>query len=308
MKDKKGFRKFKSKESQFDSNSTGSSRWPKKSFLKHSKKNHFDGGAGRFSNENHESILKKDTSWQSVATSYNKTVGEKGHYFHQTIIIPKAIGLLKFRGDSSILDLACGQGILARYIPEESYYQGVDLASDLIKYAKEQTHGKNVHFDVADITKPLKIEKIDFTHATIILALQNVEDMNGALKNASKHLIPGGKLLIILNHPCFRIPKQTSWEIDERNKIQYRRVDRYNSAIKIPINMNPGNASATKLTWSFHNPISAYSEGLNKAGFIIEKIEEWVSEKESQGPAAKMENRAREEFPMFMAILAVKKH
>ena len=32
-----------------------------------------------------------------------------------------------------------------------------------------------------------------------------------------------------------------------------------------------------------------------------------VMEKNGEGKAAKMENRAREEFPMFMAILAVKR-
>jgi hypothetical protein len=42
-------------------------------------------------------------------------------------------------------------------------------------------------------------------------------------------------------------------------------------------------------------------------GFAIEKIEEWTSEKQSEGKMARAENRARDEFPMFMAILAVKK-
>jgi hypothetical protein len=40
---------------------------------------------------------------------------------------------------------------------------------------------------------------------------------------------------------------------------------------------------------------------------VIEKIEEWVSDKKSTGPMAKMEDRARDEIPMFMAILATKK-
>jgi len=33
----------------------------------------------------------------------------------------------------------------------------------------------------------------------------------------------------------------------------------------------------------------------------------WISEKKSEGKAVKMENRAREEFPMFMTTLAIKK-
>jgi hypothetical protein len=45
---------------------------------------------------------------------------------------------------------------------------------------------------------------------------------------------------------------------------------------------------------------------LRNAGFVITRIEEWTSDKESEGKAAKQENRARAEFPLFMAIQALK--
>lgn len=78
------------------------------------------------------------------------------------------------------------------------------------------------------------------------------------------------------------------------------------SPMTIPINMNPSDKSS-EVTMSYHYPISAYSKMLNAAGFAIELIEEWTSDKESEGRAAKMENRSRAEIPLFMAILAVKK-
>jgi hypothetical protein len=39
---------------------------------------------------------------------------------------------------------------------------------------------------------------------------------------------------------------------------------------------------------------------------VIEKIEEWVSDKKSEGGKAAMEDKARAEFPLFMAIAAKK--
>jgi len=59
-------------------------------------------------------------------------------------------------------------------------------------------------------------------------------------------------------------------------------------------------------TWSFHYPLSKYSHDLAKNGFVIELIDEWTSDKKSTGSKAKMEDRARREIPMFMAILAKK--
>lgn len=253
---------------------------------------------------------KLDTSWQGVAKWYNDSVGEKGLYFHQKIIFPKSLKLLQLTSDSKILDLACGQGIFARQIPEGAEYLGLDLSSDLILFAKKSNKSSKINFDTKDVSSNLDLDKNSFSHVICILALQNIENFGSVIKNASKALKENGKFLIILNHPYFRIPRQTSWEIDNAHKIQYRRIDRYYSSLRIPINMNPGksskNSSSQKLTWSFHHSLEDYSESFRQNNFVIEKIEEWVSDKTSQGPAAKMENRAREEFPMFMAILLKK--
>jgi len=145
-----------------------------------------------------------------------------------------------------------------------------------------------------------------YNKAAIILALQNIKEPDKTIKLTGEKMDKGGKLIIVLNHPCFRIPRQSSWETDAKNKLQYRRVNRYMSPLEIPINMHPGDRNSP-VTWSFHLPIEEYSRMLSENGFLIEKIEEWTSDKKSEGKAAKSENRARDEFPMFMAILAVKK-
>ncbi|MFS8563077.1 MAG: hypothetical protein LVR00_01585 [Rhabdochlamydiaceae bacterium] len=126
------------------------------------------------------------------------------------------------------------------------------------------------------------------------------------MKNAHLLLKPQGKLLIVLNHPCFRIPRQSSWGVDEPKKLQYRRIDRYLSPLKIPIQTHPGKQHDSQETWSFHHPLSDYTRWLQEAGFTIEIIEEWISDKTSTGGHAKMENRSRAEFPLFLAILACK--
>lgn len=236
---------------------------------------------------------------------YSKAVGAEGLFYHKNLILPKSLELLNLKKGDSLIDLGCGQGILNRYIPKGIYYQGIDISKSLVQEARKMIRNKNSRFDTGDITKELKIKKNDFTHAAIILTLQNVENYQKVFDNAFKHLKTNGKLLIVINHPYFRIPRQTSWQIDHQKKLQYRRVDRYLTPLKIPINMNPGQPN-TKITWSFHYPLQDYVNGLSKVGFLIEKIEEWVSPKISVGKASKMENRARSEFPLFMAILAIK--
>jgi ubiquinone/menaquinone biosynthesis C-methylase UbiE len=251
---------------------------------------------------------KENSSWESVSGWYDKVVGSKGHYYHENVILPRLCTILNIRDakSTSLLDLACGQGILSRNIPKDTAYVGVDASKSLIESAKKIKVSPTHTFFVQDLTKNLDLQKKDFDVATIILALQNIPDALQVMKNANKHLKEGASFIIVLNHPCFRIPRQTSWQVDEEKKIQYRRVDRYLSPLTIPIQAHPSQGSKSAQTFSYHRSLSDYSYMLKEAGFVIAEIQEWCSDKQSTGSKAKMENRCREEIPMFLAIVAKK--
>ncbi|EKD53213.1 MAG: hypothetical protein ACD_61C00109G0001 [uncultured bacterium] len=249
------------------------------------------------------SLANNMSSWQKASQWYIKEVGLSGHYYHQHTILPNLLKLIT--PTDSVLDLACGQGVLSRHL-KSNIYQGVDISPSLIKYAKEHAVSSNHRFAVGDVTKKLPINKTDFDIVAVILALQNIEKPELVIANAASHLKTGGQLIVVLNHPCFRIPRQSSWEIDEKNKLQYRRINRYLSPLKVPIETHPGQGSHSSLTWSFHHSLSDYSRFLNELGFVIIQLEEWVSDKESTGKVAKMENLSRTEFPLFLTILARK--
>lgn len=245
------------------------------------------------------------TSWENVGVWYQTLVGEEGHYYHRKIIMPGVVKLLNIDSQKAahILDLACGQGIAARYLPPELSYTGVDASPSLIKFAKQQPSNRRT-FMVGDATKELPLAKRAFSHALVILALQNIEEPKHVLANAAKHLQQQGSLLLVLNHPCFRIPRQSSWGIDDSKQLQYRRIDRYLSPLKIPVHMEPSKKGQSAVTWSFHHPLSSFFQWLSETGFVIEAVEEWASDKVSTGKMAKIENRARKEIPLFMAIKA----
>lgn len=247
----------------------------------------------------------RDTSWQKVSKWYGEIVGERGHFFHQEVIFPKGMILLEVKKDSKVLDIACGTGVLSRYIDSSVPYVGVDKAKDLIIEAQKRDKNKGHKYLLGDVTIDIPTKE-KFNRAAIVLALQNIKDPAKTLKNIASKLESNARLLIVLNHPVFRIPRQTSWEEDKTNKMQYRRINRYLSPLEIPINAHPSQQNSP-VTWSYHYSIEDYSKFLFEAGFFIEKIEEWTSTKQSEGRVAKQENRAREEFPMFMAILAIKK-
>lgn len=254
-------------------------------------------------------MRKVDTSWESVGEWYKGSVGREGHSYHREVVLPNLLRLLETFSaeDRSLLDLACGQGVLSRQIRSTVRYVGVDIAPSLIAYATQNNRRRNHRFVVGDITSgSLAIEPPLFDCATIVLAIQNIEHPLSVFQNASRFLKGEGRLFLVMNHPCFRIPRQSCWQVDERKKLQFRRIESYMSSRKIPIQMHPSQAQNSPVTLSFHYPLSQYIEWLQQAGFFIQTMEEWCSTKQSSGKMAKMENRSRNEFPLFLALVAGK--
>lgn len=215
------------------------------------------------------------TSWNSVVPWYNKAVENS------------ILRLLRLNPESSLLDVGCGNGALAKAIPKNIKYLGIDASQTLINQAQDKN--PNHKFIVVDAQKFVASET--FTHAAMILSLQNMKDPEQVIKNIGKMLTPNSKLLLVLNHPMFRIPRQSSWLVDGR------KVNRYITPLEIPITSHPGEPNS-EITWTFHHSLSDYSKYAKEAGFVIELIEEWVTDRNVE--------KVQKEFPLFMAILLSK--
>ena len=148
----------------------------------------------------------KDTSWKKAHKWYDSLVDKEGHFFHKELIFPKIFESIKLKENDSFLDIGCGQGVLARRLPEKNLYYGVDLAGPLLEKARSYGELKSRHFIKKDACAPFNLDKTDFTYATMILSLQNMAKPEVALQNARAHLGETGTLILVLNHPCFRIP------------------------------------------------------------------------------------------------------
>ena len=248
--------------------------------------------------------MQDNTSWDSSEEWYNRCVGEKGHYYHEAIILSGAIRLLHLKPNESLLDLGCGQGVLERALPKGVQYTGVDSTKGLIASAKKMS--PKGRFFVGDVCEKLPLDEETFDAACFILSLQNMEFPDRAIAMAASHLKNRGKLLIVINHPCFRIPRQSHWGVDESMKLQYRRMNLYMTPQKIPIQTAPSRGEQSQVTYTFHYPLSSYISWLAASGLVVTEMEEWCSDKKSEGGRAKMEDRARKEFPLFLSIVAQK--
>jgi len=257
-----------------------------------------------------ERKLKHETSWGNVANWYDEAL-EKSDSYQKELILPNLLRIINPKKGSRILDLGCGQGFFSlEFAKKGAEVTGVDIAKELLDIAKEnavKAHVSNAEYILSSAEQlPVKAKSANFGIVVSVLAIQNMENISQVFGESAKALKQNGRLVVVLNHPAFRIPKKSSWGFDEKNKIQYRRVDEYISESRSEINMRPGKADSPK-TISFHRSLQIYSKTLANSGFAILRMEEWVSNKKSEsGPRQKAEDKARKEFPLFMCIEAIK--
>ena len=188
-----------------------------------------------------------------------------------------------------MLDIACGQGVLARLLHERGVkVTGVDAARELIAAAKQRSD-PSIEYHVGDARELHKMTPADhFDAAACVLAIQNIHPISGVFEGVARALKPGGRFVIAMTHPAFRGAKETSWGWDQKSMTQYRRVDRYLLPRKTPIVTHPGKDPG-KYTWTFHKPIESYVKSLRNAGLLIDAIEEWPSHKTStSGPRVRL--------------------
>jgi ubiquinone/menaquinone biosynthesis C-methylase UbiE len=246
------------------------------------------------------------TDWDNVAEWYDQLVGEEGSEYHREVVLPGTLRLLAVQKGEQTLDIACGQGVLCRILHERgSIVTGVDAAQGLIDSAR-QRGPEQITYLTGDARQLTFLPPDRFSAAACLLAIQNIHPIQGVFEGVARVLRPNGRFVLVMMHPSFRGPKETSWGWDESRGIQFRRVDRYLTPRKTPITTHPGKAP-NGYTWSFHKPLELYVKALVKAGLLIDALEEWPSHKSStSGPRAKAENLARKEIPMFLALRARK--
>lgn len=235
-------------------------------------------------------------------------MGKEGGFYQREVVFPGALRLLELGPKSQLLDLACGQGAFVHQVTKKFPHvkvTGMDISPSLIQQAKHLV--PKALWLVGDArSRQHSLPAGQFDAATCLLAIQNIDPIAPVFANAARALKPYTPFVLVMNHPAFRPPRQSSWGWDEDQRLQYRRVDRYLRPYKAAIKAHPG-ADPSLTTPSFHRPLSSYVEALTKEGFLIDAVEEWVSPKISDsGPRAKAENASRAEIPLFLAIRAKK--
>src|SRR5215204_1729460 len=205
-------------------------------------------------------------AWEAQAENWAAWARTPGHdHFFSRLNLPAFLGLLPRPGRLT-LDLGCGEGRLGRILQERGHrVVSVDASSTLARFAAHHVYAQPVALsDMA--TLPFRDECADL--ATAFMALQDVDDLGGAVHEAARVLVSGGSLCIAIVHPLNSAGRFESEEPESAFVIRSSYLDHFRYSDEIERDGLP-------MTFhSEHRPMETYSHALEDAGFVIDAMRE----------------------------------
>lgn len=236
-----------------------------------------------------------------MANWYDATIGIRGSPHHRKVAIPAVMHLADPRPGELLLDVGCGQGVLAHHVLKAgARYLGVDASAAMIKHARKRREG--VEFEVGDardLVGTTSVQPKSCAAVVFMLCVQDMDPLDQVMASAAKVLAPGGRLVLFMVHPAFRAPRGSGWGFDPQRKLVYRRIERYLTPSAVPMKeYSEVGAAQRGATISFHRPLQDYVAAVTGAGLVIDALQEFAD------PVGEEHERGSAEIPLFLALRA----
>jgi ubiquinone/menaquinone biosynthesis C-methylase UbiE len=193
------------------------------------------------------------------------------------------------------LDIGCGEGRLSRDLKARGHtVAALDGSPSMVEAAREADPTiETLLGDAAELPFPDGYADL----AIAFMCLQDIDQAEGAIREAARVLEPGGRFCLAVVHPLGSAGHFDGYEPDSPFVIRgsYLRPFRYRDVVK------RDGLSAT--FESAHRPIQWYFEALEAAGFLVERLRETEVPEQAVSEARQ---RRWQRLPLFLHIRAVK--
>jgi ubiquinone/menaquinone biosynthesis C-methylase UbiE len=223
-------------------------------------------------------------AWDRLARFRDQHTGETGDLWHRSLIDPALRRCLGRVRGLRVLEVACGNGYLARSLAAQGAVPvvGIDRSAESVRRARarERSSPRGVRFERADATHlPFAPGSFDLVVAN--MALMDIPRADRAIREAARVLAPGGRFVFSISHPCFELDERSVWEVERGfdpsrgtfGETVYRKVRGYREERR---SRSPWVLGPRTVVWteSFHRTLATYSRYLRAAGFVLHRLEE----------------------------------
>ena len=116
-----------------------------------------------------------------------------------------------------MLDLACGNGYISRrFARAGGNVVGVDGSGAIVERARarEAREPLGITYHVADAADLEMLEDGAFDLVVCNMALMDIADADAAIEEVARVLVPDGRFVASIAHPCFDKMETSGWAIE----------------------------------------------------------------------------------------------
>jgi 2-polyprenyl-3-methyl-5-hydroxy-6-metoxy-1,4-benzoquinol methylase len=220
--------------------------------------------------------------WNAKAAFWDERMSE-GNAFQRVLVGPATERLLALHDGELVLDVACGNGVMARRLAAlGARIVACDFSEAFVELAMARTPaelGERIEYRVADATDEQQLLSLGegrFDAAVCNMALMDMATIEPLLRAAHRLLKPDGRFVFCVTHPCFNTPdhRKLLEEEDRDGRLVVTASINIPHYLRASVSKGSGMPGEPEPHYYFHRSLTDLLSACFQAGFVLDGLEE----------------------------------
>jgi 2-polyprenyl-3-methyl-5-hydroxy-6-metoxy-1,4-benzoquinol methylase len=218
-----------------------------------------------------EATLSLNSRYNTNASFWVQIIRERRDKYRTELTDPAMMKAIGASDGLNVLDAGCGEGYLSRLLAGDgAAVTGIDSSASLIEAAHTQnlTDKLPITFDIGSVEAlPYGNEVFDLVVCNHLM--NDLPDPSGPIREFSRVLRRGGRLIILMLHPCFY--NKHAERAEATNGLI---ASSYFQTRPIEQTFEVDGLTSPAANTSWFRPLEFYTQQLTRAAFVITGLEE----------------------------------